>query len=78
MGPLGPVVPNRTGDVLEQSATGSKVKNLLPGSVLRYFELGQARARIIEVKDEAYRLDTEFQRDTEANAGKYYLMNAEH
>ena len=62
----------KPGDVLEQS-NWQQAKELLPESVLRYFELGQARARIIEVKDEAYRLDTEFQRDTEANAGKYYI-----
>lgn len=62
----------KPGDVLDQS-NWQEAKALLPESVLRFFEQGQGRAQIIEVKDEAYRLDTEFQRDTEANAGKYYI-----
>lgn len=62
----------KPGDVLDQS-NWQEAKGLLPESVLKYFAQGQARAPIIEVKDEAYRLDQEFQRDTEANAGKYYI-----
>lgn len=62
----------KPGDVLDQS-NWQEAKDLLPESVLKYFAQGQARAPIIEVRDEDYRLDPDFQRDTEENAGKYYV-----
>src|SRR5712692_9412228 len=62
----------KPGDVLDQS-NWQEAKDLLPESILKYFAQGQARAPIIEVKDEDYRLDPEFQRDTETNVGKYYI-----
>lgn len=62
----------KPGDVLDQS-NWQEAKGLLPEEVLKYFAAGEARASIVEAKDEWYRLDPEFQRFTEENAGKYEI-----
>ena len=46
---------------------------MMPEAVLRRFELGQHRSKIIEIPHEAQQWSTRFQAATEANQGKYEI-----
>ncbi|MGE0827011.1 MAG: outer membrane lipoprotein-sorting protein [Candidatus Binatia bacterium] len=62
------------GDVLDQTRW-QEAKGMMPDAILRRFESGHHRSKIIEVPREALQWSAKFNSATEANVGKYEINN---